>query len=50
MTKESMASIKNYQFQTGASLNAAGINYNTLRAAEIMNRIEKMEGFARPGN
>ena len=50
MIKESMASIKNYQFQTGTSLNVAGINYDTLRAAEIMNRIEKMEGFAWSGN
>ena len=48
--KEFLGSIEGYPFQTGASLNAAGINYNTLRAAEIMNRIEKMEGFSRPGN
>jgi len=45
-----LSSIEGYPFQTGTSLNAAGINYNTLRAAEIMERIEKMEGFARPGN
>jgi arylsulfatase len=48
--KEFLASIDDYPFQTGASLNAAGINYNTLRAAAVMERIEKMEGFARPGN
>jgi arylsulfatase A-like enzyme len=48
--KEFLASIDDYPFQTGASLNAAGINYNTLRATEIMERIEEMEGFARPGN
>ena len=45
-----LASIDDFPFQTGTSLNAAGINYNTLRAADVMNRIEKMEGFARPGN
>ena len=48
--KEFLASINDYPFQTGASLNAAGINYNTLRAASVLERIEKMEGFARPGN
>jgi len=48
--KEFLTTIDDFPFQTGASLNAAGINYNTLRAQEIMDRIEKMEGFARPGN
>jgi arylsulfatase len=48
--KEFLGSIDDYRFQIGTSLNAAGINYNKLRAAEIMNRVEKMEGFARPGN
>ena len=48
--KEFLSSIDDYPFQTGASLNAAGINYNTLRAAEVMERIEKMESFVRPGN
>jgi len=48
--KEFLSTIDDYPFQTGASLNAAGINYNTLRAEEIMKRIENTEGFARPGN
>lgn len=26
------------------------INYNSLRAASVLKRIEKMEGFALPGN
>jgi arylsulfatase len=48
--KEFLSTIDDYPFQTGSSLNAAGINYNTLRAEEIMKRIENKEGFARPGN
>ena len=48
--KEFLATIDDYPFQTGASLSAAGINYNTLRAQEAMNRIENMESFSRPGN
>jgi len=44
--KEFLENIRDYPFQTGASLNAAGINCNTQRAQETMNRIEKMEGVA----
>jgi len=48
--KDFITSIDDYPFQPGTSLNAAGINYNTLRAASVLERIEKMEGFARLGN
>ena len=48
--KEFLDTMDEYPFQMGTSLNAAGINYNTLRAAAVMERIEKMEGFALPGN
>ena len=48
--KEFLTTVDEYPFQMGTSLNAAGINYNTLRAASVMERIEKMEGFALPGN
>ena len=36
--------------QAGASLNAAGINYQTLKAAEALKRLENIETLGRPGN
>jgi arylsulfatase len=34
--KEFLATIPDFPFQQGSSLNAAGINYNTLRAQEVL--------------
>jgi arylsulfatase A-like enzyme len=48
--KDFLDTMDEYPVQMGTSLNAAGINYNTLRAQAVMERIEKMEGFALPGN
>ena len=48
--KEFLSTIDDYPFQAGATLNAAGINYHSLRAEAIMRRIENTDGFSRPGN
>jgi arylsulfatase A-like enzyme len=48
--REFLATIKDYPFQPGSSLNAAGINYQTLRAAEALERIEMMTNPIRPNN
>jgi len=45
-----LASIPDYPFQEGSSLNAAGINYGTLKAAATMERLQQLETIARPNN
>jgi arylsulfatase len=39
-----------YPFQQGSSLDAAGINYNSLQALQAMKRLREMESLAPPGN
>lgn len=34
------ADINKYPFQSGSSMSAAGINYNTLKAQELMKKLE----------
>jgi arylsulfatase len=34
--------IPEYPFQQGSSLNAAGINYQTLKAAEVLKMLETL--------
>ena len=48
--KEFLATIPGYPFQEGSSLNAAGINYQTLKATAILKRIEDIETIPRPNN
>ena len=48
--KEFISTINDYPFQQGSSLNAAGINYNTLKAAAALKRLEQIETLARPNN
>jgi hypothetical protein len=45
-----LATIPDYPFQQGSSLNAAGINYNTLKAAAALKRLEDIDTFVRPSN
>ncbi|MFO0870707.1 MAG: arylsulfatase [Pirellulales bacterium] len=45
--RDFLSSIEGYPFQSGASLNAGGINYQTLKAAEVL---KKLETLSRPGN
>jgi arylsulfatase len=48
--KEFLVTIPGYPFQEGSSLNAAGINYQTLKAATAMKRLQDLESLARPNN
>ncbi len=42
--------IPDYPFQEGSSLNAAGINYQTLKTMDAMKRLQELETIARPNN
>jgi arylsulfatase len=48
--QEFLGTIEGYPFQPGTSLNAAGINYRTLRAAEVLKQIDMIQGAIRPNN
>jgi arylsulfatase len=48
--KKFLTTIPEFPFQEGSSLNAAGINYTTLKAAAAMKRLHELETLARPGN
>jgi arylsulfatase len=43
--KQFLATIPGYPFQEGSSLNAAGINYGSLRLQDTLKRLQSMEGF-----
>jgi arylsulfatase len=45
--RDFLATIPAYPFQSGASLNASGINYQTLKAAEVL---KQLENLTPPGN
>jgi arylsulfatase len=47
--KKFLATVSEFPFQEGSSLNAAGINYNTLKAAAALKRLQEMETIALPG-
>ena len=48
--KKFLVTIPDYPFQSGSSLNAAGINYQSLKAAESLKRLQELETLGRPGN
>ncbi len=48
--KDFLASIPPYPFQEGSSLNAAGINYQTLKAAAALKRLQEIESLGSPTN
>ena len=48
--KDFVSTIPKYPFQQGSSLNAAGINYQTLKAAEALKRLNDMESITSPSN
>src|SRR5262245_16531588 len=48
--KKFLVTIPDYPFQSGASLNAAGINYQSLKAAEALKRLQDLETLGRPSN
>lgn len=45
-----LVTLPGYPYQEGSSLNAAGINYQTLKAAAAMKRLHELENLARPNN
>jgi arylsulfatase len=48
--KQFLVTIPQYPFQEGSSLNAAGINYNSLKAAQAMKRLQEVETMTAPSN
>jgi arylsulfatase len=46
--REFCADFEQYPYQAGSSLNAAGINYQTLRAMEALKRLQQLEGMTPP--
>ena len=48
--KSFLVTIPQYPFQEGSSLNAAGINYQTLKAAAALKRLNELETLGHPGN
>ena len=48
--KSFLETIPDYPFQAGSSLNAAGINYGTLKQMEAMERLQQLETISRPNN
>ena len=48
--KTFLATIPQYPFQEGSSLNAAGINYQTLKAAQALKRLQEIETLGAPHN
>jgi len=48
--KNFLVTIPQYPFQEGSSLNAAGINYQTLKAAQALKRLHELESMASPSN
>jgi arylsulfatase len=48
--KEFFVDFEKYPYQAGSSLNAAGINYQTLKAMQALKRLEQLESLSPPGN
>jgi len=48
--KKFLMTISEYPFQEGSSLNAAGINYQTLKAAQALKRLHELESLSSPSN
>jgi arylsulfatase len=48
--KKFLSTLQGYPMQPGGSLNAAGINYQTLQAAAALQRLQDLETIGRPNN
>jgi arylsulfatase len=48
--KKFLSTIKDYPFQKGSSLNAAGINYGTVERLQALQRLPDLETLGRPNN
>ena len=44
--KAFLSTLPEYPFQQGSSLNAAGINYNSLQAMQAMKRLKESESLS----
>jgi arylsulfatase len=49
VVQEFIATIDGYPFQPGSTLNASGINYQSLRAAGAIERLGQLETLMPPG-
>jgi arylsulfatase len=47
---EFLGTLDGYPMQVGSSLNAAGINYNSLKALKIMDMLDDTGILTRPNN
>jgi len=45
-----LMTLPEYPFQQGSSLNAAGINYNSIQAMQAMKRLKELESLPPPTN
>jgi len=45
-----LQTLPEYPFQQGSSLNAAGINYDSLKAMQAMKRLQQLESLSPPRN
>lgn len=48
--KKFLVTLPEFPFQQGSSLNAAGINYQSLQAVQALKRLKELESLAPPGN
>jgi hypothetical protein len=48
--KDFLVTLPEFPFQQGSSLNAAGINYNSIQAMQAMKRLKELETLASPHN
>ena len=48
--KAFFGTIQQFPFQEGTSLNAANINYMTLKAMQALKKLEGLEAIGHPGN
>ena len=48
--KEFLVTIPEFPFQEGSSLNAAGINYGSLKQAAALKKLQDLESMSRPNN
>ena len=48
--KAFLTTLPDYPFQRGSSLNAAGINYNSIQALQAMKRLKELETLPAPNN
>jgi hypothetical protein len=48
--KDFLGTLPEFPLQEGSSLNAANVNYTTLKAAAALKRLRELESLSPPGN